>query len=177
MLRDSKWTLQVRKPVTKKSICHWVWLSFAGKKTFGQLWSKERLPENWAYLQEKASQGQKLDQQWGRRRVGLPWECEPTARGVRSEDCPYRLHQPQNAPSWCFDRRAPCSVPNTAPNPPPTPGFDCPSGARKHTVTALLFQFLGCGTVESWKSSDVKQVQPKKRKQSARAPSEKGQLP
>ena len=35
--RDSKWTLQVRKPVTKKSICHGVWLRFAGKSAFGQL--------------------------------------------------------------------------------------------------------------------------------------------
>lgn len=30
MLRTaSKWTLQVRKPVTKKSIGHWVWLGSA----------------------------------------------------------------------------------------------------------------------------------------------------
>lgn len=127
MLRiDSKWTLQVRKPVTKKSICHWVWLGSARKGACGQLWRRERAPESCAYLQEKTSNDHKLDPQWGRRRVGLPWACESTARGVRPQDCPCCLHQPRNAPSGCFERRAPRSVPNTAPDPPLPPGFGSP---------------------------------------------------
>lgn len=33
---------KVRKPVTKKSVCHWVWLRFAGKSAFGQLRGRTR---------------------------------------------------------------------------------------------------------------------------------------
>ena len=69
----------------------------------------------------------------GSRRVGLPWACEPTARRVRSEGHPCSLHQSRNAPSKCFERRAPRSVPNTAPDPPLPPGLGYPSGARRHT--------------------------------------------
>lgn len=54
MLRtDLKWTLQVRKPVKKKPICHWVWLGSARKSALGQLWGRERAPESWTYLQKK----------------------------------------------------------------------------------------------------------------------------
>ncbi|CAN0552663.1 unnamed protein product [Rangifer tarandus platyrhynchus] len=69
----------------------------------------------------------------GSRRVGLPWACEPTARRVRSEGYPCSLHQSRNAPSKCFERRAPRSVPNTAPDPPLPPGLGYHSGARRHT--------------------------------------------
>ena len=69
MLRtDSKWTLRVRKPVTKKSICHWVWLGSARKSALGQLWRRERALERWAYLEEKKkkiSEDHKLNPQWG----------------------------------------------------------------------------------------------------------------
>lgn len=69
----------------------------------------------------------------GSRRVRLPWACEPTARRVQSEGYPCSLHQSRNAPSKCFERRAPRSVPNTAPDPPLPPGFCYPSGVRRHT--------------------------------------------
>lgn len=71
--------------------------------------------------------------QMGSRRVRLPWACEPTARRVQSEGYPCSLHQSRNAPSKCFERRAPRSVPNTAPDPPLPPGFCYPSGVRRHT--------------------------------------------
>lgn len=127
MLRaDSKWTLLVTQPATKKSICLWVWLGSAGKSAFGQLCRRERARELSIICKKKTSKDHRLDPQWGSRRVGLPCACEPTARGVRSEGCPCCLHQLWNAQRGCFERPAPRSVPNTAPDPPLPPGFGSP---------------------------------------------------
>ena len=141
MLRtNSKWTLRVRKPVTKKSICHWVWLGSARKSARGQLWRRDRAPQRWTYLEEKKDlQRPQTEPTMGSRRVGLPWACEPTAWRVRSEGYPCSLHQSRNAPSKCFERRAPRSVPNTAPDPPLPPGLGYPSGARRHTEPRSRF--------------------------------------
>lgn len=97
----------------------------------------------------------------GSRRVRLPWACEPTARRVQSEGYPCSLHHSRNAPSKCFERRAPRSVPNTAPDPPLPPGFCYPSGARRHTVPRSRSSSWTVGTVRSSKSPDVKQAQAK----------------
>lgn len=52
LIRDSKWTLQGNKPVTKKSISRWVWLGSAGRGTSGQFWGGQREPGRWASRQE-----------------------------------------------------------------------------------------------------------------------------
>lgn len=77
------------------------------------------------HFRQKRPQIHRLDPQRGRRRVGVLWGCEPTAREVRSE-VPQRLHRRRSAPSGCFERRAPRSAPNTAPDPPLPPGAAAP---------------------------------------------------
>lgn len=158
MLRaDSKWTLLVRKPATKKSICLWVWLGSARKSAFGQLCRRERARELSIICKKKTSKDHRLDPQWGRRRVGLPCACEPTARGVRSEGCPCCLHQPWNAQRGCFERPAPRSVPNTAPDPPLPPGFGSP---RARGGTRLPHTRSGSSAVGvEFKKPDVTQAE------------------
>lgn len=96
----------------------------------------------------------------GSRRVGLPWACEPTARRVRSEGHPCSLHQSRNAPSKCFERRAPRSVPNTARS-APSSGARLPLGRAEAHWAAFPLRLLDCGRVRSSKSPDVKQAQAK----------------
>lgn len=136
MLRtDLKWTLQVRKPVKKKPICHWVWLGSARKSALGQLWGRERAPESWTYLQKKKRPPKTTD--WTHNGDAVESGCRGPAN-LQLEGCGLRGAQAVSTspgtPSGCFERRAPRSVPNTAPDPPLPLGFGCPSDARRHTA-------------------------------------------
>lgn len=170
MLRtDLKWTLQVRKPVKKKPICHWVWLGSARKSALGQLWGRERAPESWTYLQKKkkkTSKDHRLDPQWGRRRVGLPWACEPTAWGVRSEGCASSLHQPRNAEWVLRAPRAPLRPKHRARS-APSSGLRLPLGRAEAHCAALPLPHQDCGRVRSSKTPDVMQARANKQKVSS----------
>lgn len=150
----------MRKPVTKKAI--WVWLSFAGRAPWANSAGRGAGRRTEHNLQEKTSQGHALEPQWGSRRVRLQWEREPTARGARSESCPCCLHYgPRmrragaSSAEWGLQRRAPSSVPNTAPDPPLPPG----STALRERGGTQSRHLLNCGAVESFfLSPDVKQA-------------------
>lgn len=108
------------------------------------------------YLQKKkTSKDHRLDPKRGRRRVGLPWACEPTARGVRSEGCPCSLHQPRYAPSgWLLAPRAPLGPKHRARS-APSSGARLPLGRAEAHSAALPLQLLGCGRVRGSKRPDV----------------------
>lgn len=133
MLRtDSRWNLQVKKPVTKKSICHWVWLGGRRASTKRSTFFCPTLKRaQGASARELGVYARSSPQQPKTGPiVGMPSRraSEPTARGVRAAGCPSRLHQPRNPPSEGFVRQTPRVDPKHRARSAPFSGVPLPLG-------------------------------------------------
>lgn len=75
---------------------------------------------------------------------------EPTARGVRAEGCPSRLHQPRNPTSDGFVRQTPRVDPKHRARSAPFSGVPLPLGRAEVHDRRARAQVLDYDAVESW---------------------------